>query len=138
MSELAYETPLAKWLRETNTSAYAAAHAIGLTYKHVVNLRDGLSLPGLVTAFKVDRYTKGAVPPAAWLDTPKARAEWARASNWEKWQEQRKDEQRRNGPRRKADPADRTANSLNGGELHAAVEARAQENGPYFTNPDEP
>lgn len=100
-SEVNLETPLARWMRETNTSAYEVAKQARLSYKYVLALRDHTSFPSLITAYKLERLTKGAVHNSMWLDTPLGRAQWARGHDWEHWQEQRREEFRRNGPDRR-------------------------------------
>lgn len=89
------ETPLSKWMREVGISAYEVAKRSRVSYKQVCKLRDGESLPSLVTAFRIDRVTNGAVPPVAWLATPLGRNAWSQTHDWEKWMQQRRDEQLR-------------------------------------------
>lgn len=102
MDSVDLETPLAKWMRETNTSAYEVARRSKISYKQVCKIRDGESMPTLVSAFRIDMATEGKVAPVMWLGTPLGKKHWAETHDWEKWQEQRKEEQRRNRQRNEA------------------------------------
>lgn len=97
------DTPLMKWMRETNVSAYEVAKRAKISYKQVCKLRDGECFPSLISAFRIDAATEGKVAPVMWLGTALGRKLWAEGHDWEKWQEQRRDEQRRN--RQRADAA---------------------------------
>lgn len=99
MDSVDLETPLGRWMRETNTSAYEVAKRSKISYKQVCKIRDGESMPTLVSAFRIDAATDGKVAPVMWLGTPLGRKHWAEVHNWEKWQDQRKEEQRRNRAR---------------------------------------
>jgi hypothetical protein len=99
MDSVDLETPLSKWMRESHVSAYEVAKRARISYKQVCKLRDGESLPSLVSAFRIDQATKGGVPPVAWLATPLGRKAWAEDHNWERWMEQRREEQKRNRAR---------------------------------------
>lgn len=94
-----FETPLAKWMRENDISAYEVAKRARISYKQVCKLRDGESLPSLITAFRIDQVTKGMVAPVLWLTTALGKRAWSQTHDWEKWQAQRKEEQRRNRAR---------------------------------------
>lgn len=96
MDSVDLETPLAKWMRETNTSAYEVARRTKISYKQVCKIRDGESMPTLVSAFRIDQATEGKVAPVLWLGTLLGQKHWVETHDWEKWQEQRKEEQRRN------------------------------------------
>ncbi len=90
MAEMDFETPLAAWARRTGISMYEVTRRTGISYKQVCQYRDGRALPSLVSAFKLERATEGAVAPVLWLGTPLGRHMWDRHSDWEKWQETRK------------------------------------------------
>lgn len=94
------ETPLRRWMRECDLSAYEVARQSKISYKHICGLRDGKSLPSLVMAFKLDRVSGGKVSPSMWLEMPQAQEQWSREHDWDRWQEQRRNEQRRNRDRR--------------------------------------
>ena len=106
------ETPLAKWMRETNTSAYEVAKRAKISYKQICKLRDGECFPSLISAFRLDQATEGKVAPVMWLGTLLGQKLWSEAHDWEKWQEQRKQEQRRNRQRQEQAKAAETKDSV--------------------------
>lgn len=85
-----FETPVARFLRVGNVSAYALAKLVGTSYKQMCNWRDGLALPGVINAIKLERVTNGEIPVVAWLSTPLGQKAWEHKADWDTWQSQRK------------------------------------------------
>lgn len=90
MADMDFETPLAAWMRREAVSPYEVARRTGISYKQICQYRDGRALPSLVSAFKIERATNGAVSPVLWLGTPLGRHHWEKRTDWDKWQETRK------------------------------------------------
>lgn len=69
-------TPLLEWIGREKKSLSWLSREVGLTHLGLANIAYGKSLPNLVTAFKIEQATAGAVPVASWLGLPLARRLW--------------------------------------------------------------
>lgn len=69
-------TPLDTWLKDAGYSSERFANDTGLSTNTVTRLRRGVCLPSLITAFTIERYTRGEVPATCWLGTMLAKLEW--------------------------------------------------------------
>lgn len=70
------DTLLLKWLNDNGVSDRAFARMIGCSVPSVGFWAHGRVLPGLVSAFKIERVTHGQVPATSWLGTRLGRAAW--------------------------------------------------------------
>lgn len=57
-------------------SSRTLAWNIGVTQRALLNVAYGHSMPSLVTAYKIEQVTEGAVPVESWLGTDIGRAQW--------------------------------------------------------------
>ena len=73
---LSEETTLYKWMKMKGKTREDVAKGTDSTLRTVEYWMHGQMLPGLVSAFKIEAYTKGAVPVASWLGTAIANAKW--------------------------------------------------------------
>lgn len=72
------ETLLNKWMLKNGVTVRALCHGIGCSTQMAQYWRNGQQLPGLVYAFKIEQFTKGAVPVASWLGLKVGKAQWDR------------------------------------------------------------
>lgn len=85
------DTPLAAWLSVNGMSRFAFAREVGCDPNMVQLWANGRCLPSLVYAFKIDRATRGGVPPASWLGTELGRLTWNNTGrDWDRLDQQRK------------------------------------------------
>ena len=69
-------TPLAEWFAAEKTMSLSQfARDIGVCLSQARRWAHGLSTPSLVSAFLIDRLTRGGVPPSSWMGTELARRE---------------------------------------------------------------
>ena len=69
-------TRLREWMEEQQLSCYALAKGMGCNQKTLSYWMLGQALPPLVWAFKMEKYTEGAVPASSWLATDIAGVRW--------------------------------------------------------------
>lgn len=82
-------TPLRAWLDATGTSRYALAKELNCDPKLVKRWTEGVAIPHLVYAFKLEQATQGGVPVASWLGTTLGRELWARMGiDFRQWRDQ--------------------------------------------------
>ncbi len=60
----------ARWVTVIGGSR-VAAEVLGISRSYVDMIKNGARSPGLVTAHRIARQTKGVIPIEAWLDEPK-------------------------------------------------------------------
>jgi hypothetical protein len=70
------DTLLLKWLQDNGVSDRMFARMLGCSVPSVGFWAHGRVLPGLVSAFKIERITHGQVPATSWLGTRLGRAAW--------------------------------------------------------------
>jgi hypothetical protein len=70
------ETALSLWLKSTQTSFYNIGRHIKAEPRQVAAWARGQKLPNLIFAFRIDKFTKGAVPVSSWLGTELGRLMW--------------------------------------------------------------
>lgn len=70
------ETPLRLWMEREGVYQTTLALALGVSQNAVQMWATGRVVPNLVVAFKIERYTRGAVPVSSWLGTKMALEEW--------------------------------------------------------------
>jgi transcriptional regulator with XRE-family HTH domain len=73
-AKVEHYSPLAQYLKLNGISLSSFTRALGVDFKTIQELHSGASVPGLATAYEIERLTKGVVPMEAWLIVPKARA----------------------------------------------------------------
>lgn len=77
----------------------------------------GLGIPTIVSAYRMEEWSKGGVPITSWLGTELARLELERTrTNWARWRAQRNAEHARNDTKRRHAKALKPAESNDGPE----------------------
>ncbi len=71
-----YTTPLSEWLADHRKSKSWLATQVRSSIQSIENLAFGRALPTLITAFQIERATKGGVPAVSWLGTELGRHYW--------------------------------------------------------------
>jgi transcriptional regulator with XRE-family HTH domain len=64
------ETNLSRWIDASGMTREEAAEKLGINRTHLDILCRGESRPGLALALAIETLTKGAIPPAEWLQVP--------------------------------------------------------------------
>jgi DNA-binding transcriptional regulator YdaS (Cro superfamily) len=93
-------TALALYLHANGITPYQFAQLVGRSPWQVGNWCRGQYLPSLVSAFRIERATKGAVPVASWLGTEIGRREWGAEFDWDTWKQDKNDNARKSHERR--------------------------------------
>lgn len=75
------ETPLGQWMGREGTKVTVLAEELGLSWKTLENWVLGRCQPPLIWAFKIELYTKGAVPASSWLATDLGKEMWKEGSD---------------------------------------------------------
>lgn len=90
------ETLLGAWLKARDISMYEFARRLSVDPKTIYSWCHGQSIPDLIRAFRIDKETEGAVPPASWLGTELGRIRWNEITfDWNGWHEKKAEERAR-------------------------------------------
>lgn len=74
------ETLLNRWMLKHGVTVRGLAESLGCCTQIVHYWRNGQQLPSLVYAFKLEKFTKGAVPVSSWLGTRVGKLAWERGA----------------------------------------------------------
>lgn len=74
----AQRTMLSLWIKAKGMGRPAFARMVGCNKKMVDYWCDGRCIPSLVSAFMIEKVTKGAVAASVWLGTEIGKAQWKR------------------------------------------------------------